>query len=99
MVKFPIKRKSWEWWWKWIIDPAVRNNNALKSAWVIKWKKARVVKFNPRLVIITPSWDKVDRAIIFFISHSAMAALPAINIVIVAIIKSVLLKNGIWERA
>jgi hypothetical protein len=40
----------------------------------------------------------VDKAIIFFISHSAIAAVPAINIVIAAIIRRVLLKEGIWER-
>lgn len=31
--------------------------------------------------IITPSWLRVDKAIIFFISHSVNAAIPAINIV------------------
>ena len=38
------------------------------------------------LDIITPSWLKVDNAIIFFISVSEIAAIPAINIVDIAII-------------
>ena len=94
----PIKRRSWEWWWKWIIDPAVRNKRALNKAWVIKWKNAREVRLRPRLAIMTPSWDNVDKAIIFFISHSMIAAIPAINIVRDAIIRSVLLKKGIDEK-
>lgn len=72
-----------------IIDPAVRNNKALNSACVIRWKNARFGRFILNLLIITPSWDRVDRAMIFFISHSAMAAIPAINIVIDAITKRV----------
>jgi hypothetical protein len=53
-----------------IIDPAARNRSALNIAWVIKWKNARRGRFRARLLIITASWDKVDRAITFFISHS-----------------------------
>lgn len=37
------------------------------------------------LDIIRPSWLKVERAIIFFMSHSAIALYPAISIVIVPI--------------
>ena len=48
---------------------------------MIKWKNARLGKFNLKLVIITLSWDKVERAIIFFMSASASAEVPAINIV------------------
>lgn len=57
-----------------------------------------MVKPRPKLDIITPSCLKVDRAMIFFMSHSAMAAVPAINMVKVAIIKSVWLKRGDRER-
>lgn len=63
-------------------------------AWVIRWKKARFGRFKPRLAIITPSWLKVERAMIFFISVSTIAAIPAISIVIEAIIKRDLLKRG-----
>lgn len=35
----------------------------------------------PREKNITPSWLKVDKAIIFFISNSNIAAAPAINMV------------------
>lgn len=43
-----------------------------------------------RLAIITPNWLRVDRAIIFFISHSDVALIPAISIVrVAAIIKRV----------
>lgn len=55
---------------------------------MIRWKKARLGEPSPRLAIITPSWLSVDRAIIFFKSHSAKAAIPAINIVIEAKISS-----------
>ncbi len=37
------------------------------------------------LLIITPSWLNVERAIIFLRSHSAIAFIPAINMVNVAI--------------
>lgn len=63
----------------------MRNSKALNRAWVIKWKNASLGRFILSLLIITPNWDRVDRAIIFFISHSAIAAIPAINIVIDAI--------------
>ena len=49
--------------------------------------------FKPRLDIITPNCLKVESAIIFFMSHSAIALNPAISIVNVAIIKSVLLNH------
>lgn len=39
---------------------------------------------SPSLVIITPSCLRVDNAIIFFMSHSVVALIPAINIVEIA---------------
>lgn len=42
---------------------------------------------NPKLVIIIPNWLRVDKAIIFFASHSVVALSPAINIVETAITK------------
>lgn len=55
---------------------------ALNRAWVIRWKN--VIRGRPiaRVAIITPNWLRVERAIIFLRSHSVMAAIPAINIVI-----------------
>jgi hypothetical protein len=52
---------------------------------------------NPRpiLVIIIPSCLNVDRAIIFFISHSVVALMPAIIIVDTATNKINLLKISI----
>ena len=45
------------------------------------WKNANDGIFNPILVIIIPSWLKVDNAIIFFMSHSVVALNPAISMV------------------
>lgn len=46
---------------------------------------------SPSLVIITPSCLRVDKAIIFFKSHSVTAEMPAISIVKQAVrIKQVL---------
>lgn len=52
----------------------------------------------PRLAIITPSWLKVERAIIFFMSISNIAAIPAISIVREAIRRREVLKNGVFDR-
>lgn len=62
------------------------NSNALNKAWVNIWKKASLGAFKPILVIIIPSWLRVDRAIIFFMSHSVVALRPAISMVQTAII-------------
>lgn len=69
--------------------------SALNIAWVIKWKNARDGRDKEIAPIITPSCLSVDRAIIFFISHSNIAAEPAINIVEVATINKIILKWGI----
>jgi hypothetical protein len=57
---------------------------------------------NPILIIIKPSWLKVDRAIIFFISISVFAPIPAISMVIIATINSGLVKpacaRGVLNR-
>lgn len=50
--------------------------------------------FKPILVIIIPSCLSVDRAMIFFISHSDVALSPAINIVHTAINRIIELKYG-----
>lgn len=62
------------------------------------WKNARFGIFIPMLIIIRPSWLRVERAIIFFISHSVIALRPAINMVVVPIIKIICLNMGRWLR-
>ena len=52
-----------------------------------------MVNLSDILVIITPNWLRVDSAMIFFISPSKVAAVPAINIVVLPIIKSSVLKR------
>lgn len=61
--------------------PAHINNMALKYAWDTKWKKESDTNPPPKIIIITPNWLRVDRAIIFFMSISNRAARPAIIIV------------------
>lgn len=73
----------------WIIVPAHRNNRALKRAWVIRWKNANRGAFMASLTIITPNWLSVERAIIFFMSHSVIAERPAISVVRTAKINKV----------
>lgn len=85
--KFPTVRRSWEWWWIWIKVPAHTNRRALKRAWVTKWNNANIGSPKAILLIITPNCLKVESAIIFLRSDSAIAFIPAINIVRVAIIR------------
>lgn len=67
--------------------PAQINRSALNIACVTIWKNAIFGIFMPILIIISPSWLRVDRAMIFFMSHSVSADRPAINIVVVPINK------------
>ena len=53
-------------------------------------------RLSPSLVIIIPSCLSVDRAIIFFMSHSVIAENLAINIVEIPINRMILLKLLIW---
>jgi hypothetical protein len=76
--------------------PAPMNSKALNNACVIIWKNVNIGIFSARLVIIIPSCLNVDNAIIFFMSHSDKALSPAINIVEVAIIRSMQL-NHLYE--
>lgn len=64
--------------------PAPINRRALNKACVIRWKNVKVGRPMAKVAIITPSWLRVDKAIIFFISHSTAAAKPAISMVIEA---------------
>lgn len=52
----------------------------------MRWKKAISGSCSLKVNIIKATWLRVDKAIIFFISHSDMALALAINIVTLAII-------------
>ena len=82
-----------------MILPAHINKRALNKACVIKWNRAKLGRLSPRLAIITPSWLSVERAIIFFISDSIIAAIPAMNMVRLAVRRRRELKNFKDERA
>jgi len=64
-----------------IMVPAHKNISALNMAWVTKWKNVKRARSKARLIIITPSWLSVDKAIIFFMSFSIRAAILAIKMV------------------
>lgn len=57
---------------------------------------AIVGRFRPNLVTIIPSCLRVDRAMIFFISHSVIAENLAINMVDTPINRAALLNPLIW---
>lgn len=78
--------------------PAAIKRSALKSACVVKWKKARAGIARARLAIITPSCLRVDRAIIFFMSVSASAFNLAMVIVSVAEMPSSVKNRGDFSR-
>ena len=69
-MRFPMKRMSWYSKVLWITDPALMNKSALNRACVKRWKNASSGQPKERMVIISPSWLSVERAIIFFISVS-----------------------------
>jgi hypothetical protein len=58
------------------------------------WKKARDGIFIPKLNIMIPSCLRVERAIIFLKSHSVVALRPVMNVVDVAMIRSVVENIG-----
>lgn len=74
------------------------NSRALNRAWVTMWKYARLTIPNPMEAIIIPSCLRVDRAIIFFMSHSVMALNPAIVVVDTAISSRVWLNQVVDLR-
>lgn len=59
--------------------------SALNSAWVRRWKYVNKGMCRASLAIITPNCLSVDRAMIFFKSHSTRATDPAMNMVSVAV--------------
>lgn len=76
MKLVPIFRISW-YEDSWIMIPAHRNIVDLNSAWIIKWENAIVVDLIEMANIIIAIWLNVDKAIIFFISNSQLADIPA----------------------
>lgn len=78
--------------------PAQINNRALNRAWVIRWKSANLGCCSPRAAIITPNCLRVERAMIFFRSHSRTALRPAISIVRVLVNKRAGANHGNEER-
>jgi hypothetical protein len=77
-----------------MILPAHTNRRALNRAWVTRWNTAKFVMCMATHAIITPSCLRVDSAIIFLKSHSVVALIPAISIVIEADIKRIVLNRG-----
>lgn len=80
-----------------MIVPAHRNSNALNKAWVSRWKSAKVLSPKPSLIIISPSCLRVDRAMIFFRSVSRQATVPAMNLVIIPVMSSLLPNHLVKE--
>lgn len=98
-MRAPIARRSCVCEDMEIRFPAQMKRRALNMAWVMRWKMASFGRFRPRLAIITPSWLRVERAMIFFMSDSSMAASPAMNIVKEAISSVAWLKYWVLVRA
>lgn len=76
MKLVPILRVSW-YEDSWIMIPAHKNIVDLNRAWIIKWEKAIIVDLIEMANIIIAICLNVDRAIIFFISISQLADIPA----------------------
>lgn len=64
-----------------MMNPAAINKADLKKACIIKWRYANSLFPIPKIVNISPSCLKVDKAITFFKSASKLATQPAANIV------------------
>ena len=76
----------------------MRKRSALNKACVRRWKRVRVCSPRPRLIIITPNCLRVDNAIIFLRSVSAVAAIPAMSIVSLAIIRMAGENHQVFDR-
>lgn len=75
----------------WINDPEQRNRSALKKEWVIMCRKANDGWLSPIIVIISPSWLVVDRAMIFLISRCVVAEAAANTVVVAPRIKQIVI--------
>lgn len=76
----PIIRISW-YEYSWIIVPAHKNIVDLKKAWIIKWKKARLIALIEIENIIIAICLNVDNAMIFLRSCSQLADILAYSAV------------------
>lgn len=74
--------------------PAERNIIDLNRAWIIRWKNDSKVDFIEIANIIIAIWLRVDRAIIFFISCSQLAAILEYNVVALEMIIIIEIENG-----
>lgn len=94
----PSVRRSWAFIVMWMIMPAHMNKSALNVAWVIRWKNVRVFMFSPKVNIMSPSWLRVDKAMIFLRSNSNKALIPAISIVNRPVIRMIFIIIGLEKR-
>lgn len=60
-----------------IMSPIDINKTDLNKAWTSKWKKDKNRSPQEKDIPINPKWDKVDKAINFFISVSKIEFTPA----------------------
>ena len=56
----PIFRMSCSWWHPTITLPAPRNRQALKNAWVMRWKMPTQYAPTPTAMNMKPSWLIVE---------------------------------------
>lgn len=96
--RLPIIRRSCSLFKLWINEPEQRNSSALKKECVVMWRKARVGWFNPSIVIISPSWLVVDRAMIFLMSCCVIAAAAANIVVVAPMIRHIVFMVGLLLR-
>ena len=74
---------SKEWWEaEWLTEPAPRNRQALKNAWVKMWNTAGSHTPTPRPIVMSPSWDTVEYASTRLMSTCTKASTAAMMIVI-----------------
>lgn len=79
----PILRMSCSLFRLWMMEPAHRNNIALKKACVQMCRKAKCGWLIPTVTIMRPSWLEVEKATIFFRSFCVKAQI-AVNSVVIA---------------
>ena len=78
--------------------PAHTKSSALNIACVIRWNNVNIGYPMANLAIITPSWRRVERAIIFLKSDSVKADSPAISMVNEAVINRIVLNKLIVDK-
>jgi hypothetical protein len=55
----PIRRMSCSSALAWITDPALKNNKALNTAWLLKWNTPTDYSDRPQTMTIYPLWEQV----------------------------------------